>query len=302
MTLLGLACVALATANVAGLLLGQVEHRLNAAAEVHQAKGDVVDVAAEDVGREVILEGEEGHRWEIIEHDDAEDDQDHLECSLLHRVHLVPAGPWLPQHPQDGDVAEHHEGERRQDHSREDLLKVDDVAHALCGGVAQRNQPHAEGQHGPVPAVLELGEGERVHNSHIAVEADAGQEERRGVLDAVEEAQHIPGAAGSEEDDVGQLQRRDEAEEHVQDGQVQDKDVWGRRVAFVFVDEPEHHEVGRDAQEHVDELEAQVPDDNSRHVSAELVHRPLHCGVIEGPLGDEEGRRVQTEEVHDVAD
>lgn len=46
------------------------------------------------------------------------------------------------------------------------------------------------------------------------------------------------------------------------------------------MDEPQHHEVGRDAQEHVDELQAQVPNDNSRHVFAKLIHCLLtDCGV-----------------------
>lgn len=47
------------------------------------------------------------------------------------------------------------------------------------------------------------------------------------------------------------------------------------------MDEPQHHEVGRDAQEHVDELQAQVPNDNSRHVLATLIHCLLtDCGVV----------------------
>lgn len=80
----------------AGFLLGEVEHGLNAAAEVHQAKGDVVDVAAKHVRREVVLEGEERNRREVVEDYDGQDDEDHLEGSLLHRVHLVSAGSGLP--------------------------------------------------------------------------------------------------------------------------------------------------------------------------------------------------------------
>lgn len=291
---------ALAAAETARLLLGQIEHGLNAAAEVHQAKCDVVDVAAEHVRGEVVLEGEERNGREVVEHNDGQDDEDHLEGPLLHRMHLVPAGPGLPQRPQDGDVAEHHEGERGEYHGGEDLLEVDDVAHALGGGVAQSDEPDDEGQDGSVLAVLELGEGEGVDHGHVAVQADAGEEEGRGVFDAVEEAQHVPGAAGGEEDDVGQLQRRDETEEHVQDGQMQDEDVRGRGVAFVFVDEPEHHEVGGDAEEHVDELQAQVPDEDGRHVFATFVHRPLNHGVVEGSVGDEEDRGVHAENFHDA--
>lgn len=76
----------------AGFLLREVEHRLDAAAEVHEAEGDVVNVAAKHVGREVLLEGEQRDRREVVEDYDGQDDEDHLEGSLLHRVHLVSAG------------------------------------------------------------------------------------------------------------------------------------------------------------------------------------------------------------------
>lgn len=282
----------------AGFLLREVEHRLDAAAEVHEAEDNVVNVAAEHVGGEVLLEGEQRDRREVVEDYDGQDDEDHLEGSLLHRVHLVSAGSGLPQRAQYGDVAEHHEGERRQDHRREDLLEVGDVAHAFGGGVSQRDHPDDGGQDGPVLAVLELGEGDGMDHGHVAVQADAGEEERRGVFNAVEEAQDIPGAAGGEEDNVCQLQRGDEAEEHVQNRQVKDEDIRGGGVALVFVDEPKHHNVGRDAQEHVEELEAQVPNDNRGHVSATLVHRLHRKGVVEGPVGDEERRGVCVESLH----
>lgn len=282
----------------AWFLLGEVEHGLDAAAEIHQAKRDVVDVAAKHVRGEVLLEGEERHRREVVEYDDGQDDEDHLEGPLLHRVHLVSAGSRLPQHPEYPDVTEHHESERRQDHRREHLLEVDDVAHAFGGSVGERDQPDDEGQNGSVLAVLELGEGDGMDHGHVAVQADAGEEEGRGIFHAVEEAQDVPGAAGGEKDDVCQLKRRDEAEEHVQNGQVKNEDVRGGGVALAFVDEPQDHEVGRDAQEHVDELEAQVPDDNRGHVPAALVHRLLISAGVEGPLGDEEHRGVCVETLH----
>lgn len=286
--LLEVRLAAQAAAGAAGFLLGEVEHRLDAAAEVHQAKCDVVNVAAKHVWREVLLEGKQRHRREVVEDDDGQDDEHHLEGSLLQRVHLVSAGPGLSQRPQYGDVAEHHEGKRRQDHRREDLLEVGDVAHAFSSSVGERDQPDCEGEEGSVLAVLELGEGDGMDHGHVAVQADAGEEERRGVFNAVEEAQDVPGAAGGEEDDVCQLQRGDEAEEHVQNCQVKNEDIGGGGVALVFVDEPQYHEVGRDAQEHVDKLEAQVPNEHSGHVSATVVHRLLSSGGVEGPVGDEE--------------
>lgn len=174
-----------------------------------------MNVATKHVRREVVLEGKQCDRWEVVEHYDGQDDENHLEGSLLHGMHLVSARPRLPQHPENRNVAEHHEGERHEDHRRKDFLKVDNVAHTFSSGVGQNDQPDYDGQDCSVLTVLELGEGDGVDHGHIAVQADAGKEERRGVFDAVEEAQDVPGAAGGEEDYVGQLKWRDETEEYV---------------------------------------------------------------------------------------
>lgn len=160
------------------LFLGQVQHGLNGAAEVHQAKGQVVNITAKHIRREVLLEGEQSHRWEVVEDYDGQDDEDHFEGSLLHRVHLISAGPGLPQRPENGDVAEDHEGKRSEDHCREDLLKVDDLVYTFGSSVGQSDQPHHHGQHRSVLTVLELGEGDGVDHSHVPVQADAGEEER----------------------------------------------------------------------------------------------------------------------------
>lgn len=64
------------------------------------------------------------------------------------------------------------------------------------------------------------------------------------------------------------------------------------------MDEPQYCQVGRDTQEHVDKLEAQVPNEHSGHVPASLVHRLLSSGRVEGPVGDEERRGVWVENVH----
>ena len=73
----------------------------------------------------------------------------------------------------------------------------------------------------PVAALLELCEGDRVEHGHVAIQTDAGEE----VLDAVEVAQHVSGAAGGPVEDVGNLQSGGEAEEGVQDGKVHYEDV-----------------------------------------------------------------------------
>ncbi|MCJ8748507.1 hypothetical protein PDJAM_G00165550, partial [Pangasius djambal] len=128
--------------------------------------------------------------------------------------------------------------------------------------------------------VLQVGEDDGMAHSHVAVHADARQEERRRVLDAVEEAQHIPGAAGGQVQQVDQLQRWDQAEEGVQHSQVPDEDVRRGRVSPVAVDQPQNHEVGRDPHEHVNKLHAQVEEDDLGFVAAQLVHRLFNHGDI----------------------
>lgn len=219
-------CVGLAAAeSPCELFFEQVEHGLNAAAEVHQAKGHVVNVAMKHIRRELVLEWKQCNRREVVEHDYGQDDEDHPKSLLLHRMHGVLAGPGLPQGPENGHIAEHHEGERCEDHHREDLLKVHDVAHAFQGGINQNDEPDQEGQDCSVVAVLECGEGDGVDHSHVAVQADAGQKERRAVFDAIHEAQDVPGDVSGEEDEVNQLQGRDETKQHVQKCQMKDEDV-----------------------------------------------------------------------------
>ena len=131
----------------------------------------------------------------------------------------------MSQGPEDGDIAEDHEDEGSQDHDGEGLFEVWDVPHTLGGGVRQCDEPHHGGTDRPVLPVLELGEGDGVAHGHVAVHADAGEKEGRGVLHSVEEAQDVPGGVRRQIHEIGELQRRDKAKESVQDGQVQDEDV-----------------------------------------------------------------------------
>ena len=114
------------------LIFGQVEYWLNAAAEVHQAKCQIMNITPEHVFRIVRPERKERHGREIVEDDNGQNDENHLEGPFLHRVHLVSAWPRLPQGPEDSHVAEHHEGEGGQDDDSEHLIKVRDVPLAFA--------------------------------------------------------------------------------------------------------------------------------------------------------------------------
>lgn len=113
-----------------------------------------------------------------MEHYDGQDDEHHFEGSLLHGVHLVSARPRLPQGPQDGDVAEDHEGKRSEDHAHVDLGGAGNDFCARSNGIAQNDDPDHAGQDRSVLAVLQPGEGDWMMYSYIAVQADAGQDQR----------------------------------------------------------------------------------------------------------------------------
>lgn len=184
-----------------------------------------MNIAAKHIGREVFLEGEQCNGREVVEDDDGQDYQDHLEGSLLHWMHHIPARPGMLQCPENRYVTKHHESKCCEDHHCEDFVKVHNVAYAFSRGVGQNNKPNQNSQHRSVLTVLELGEDDGVDHGHVSVQANAAQKEWREVFYAVEEAQDVPGAGGGEEDDVGQFQGRNETEEHVQKCQVNDKDI-----------------------------------------------------------------------------
>lgn len=145
--------------------------------------------------------------------------------------------------------------------------------------------------------VLQPGEEDGVDHSDVTVQADAGQKEWREVFYAVEEAQDVPGAAGGEENDAGQLQRRDETEQHVKNCQVNNENIRGGGVSLVLVDEPQHCDVGRDAQEHVGELQAEIPDKNSWHVFAALIDGYITTEICRS-LRDVKPRDVEVKTLH----
>ena len=118
----------------------------------------------------------------------------------------------MAESPEDGDVAEDHEGEGGQDHDDEDLFKVGHSVHAPGHGVGQRESPHDESTGLAVPAVLQLRKDDGVAHGHVAVQADAGEEEQRAVLDAVNETQGGPDVASGQVHEVDQLQGGHQAE------------------------------------------------------------------------------------------
>lgn len=195
-------------------------------------------------------------------------------------MHVVSARTGLAQCQQDGDVAEKHEHKGGQDHDREHFIEIGDVAQALQHCIHERDEPHDAGAHGTMASVFQVREDDGMAHGHVAIHADARQEKRWRILDAVEEAQHVPGAVGGQVQQVGQFQRWNEAEERVQHSQVPDEDVRRGRVAPVAADHPQDHEVGRDAHEHINNLHAQVQEDDLGHVAARLVHCLCRHGHI----------------------
>lgn len=65
------------------------------------------------------------------------------------------------------------------------------------------------------------------------------------------------------------------------------------------MDEPQHHDVSRDTKEHVNELQAQIPNEHSRHVFAMLIHCHLIVRVVDGSLKDVDHRGIYVENLHE---
>lgn len=88
-------------------------------------------------------------------------------------MHVVPAWTGFAQRPQNGDVAEEHEGKSGQDHDREHFLEAGDGADALQYSVDQSDEPHDAGAHGTMAPVLQVGEDDGVAHGHVAIHANA---------------------------------------------------------------------------------------------------------------------------------
>ena len=207
------------------LHLAEVEQRLDAAAQVHDGEHRDADVAAERHEGVVSHEGHRCHGGQVVAHDDAHHDQHHLEGSLLHRVHGLLARHGLAQHPDDGQVAEDHEGKGEEDEPAEDLGGAPHAQEGLGERVGQDEPPHQRRHGRPDAVVTDAREEDGVHHGNIAVQADAGEEEWCRVLDSVVEELEVPDLLVVQDQAVDKVDGRHEAEEGVQDGQVEDEDV-----------------------------------------------------------------------------
>lgn len=113
-----------------------------------------MNVAAKDVRREIVLEREESHWWEVVKDNNCQNDDHHLEGLFLDRVSLVPSWSRLSQRPQDGNVTEHHEDESGEDHNGESFLKVWNVSYTLGCSIDQSDEPHDTCANRAMPFVL----------------------------------------------------------------------------------------------------------------------------------------------------
>lgn len=78
---------------------------------------------------------------------------------------------------------------------------------------------------------------------------------------------------------------------------MRDEDFRGGGVPLVLVDEPQDREVSWDAQEHVCELQTEIPDEDCGHFSAALIDR-LSASEVWRSVRDEERRKVEVWKVH----
>lgn len=155
------------------LHLRDVQERLNAAAQIHDGEHADADLTEVVNKRVVRHKGHERHRWQVVHHNDAEVDQHYLEGFLFHRVHHLFSCHGAPQHPDDGNVAVHHDCESKKDDSTEDVGHAQGSQNGLGERVSQDEAP---GQHGHADAghaVSVSGENHRVNDGHVTVHTDA---------------------------------------------------------------------------------------------------------------------------------
>lgn len=127
---------------------GQINNRLDRAADVDKSEAHRLHIAAKHLRGIVVLKREQCYRWQVVKHNDTEERQHHLEGLLLHGVHLVfPCTAGLLQGPQDAHIAQHHPTKCYQDLNGEYLLEVGKASHSfgcrVCKGEAQHQHREA---------------------------------------------------------------------------------------------------------------------------------------------------------------
>lgn len=152
--------------------LGEVEEGLDAAAQVHDGEDADADLAVELHKGVVGGEGHEGHRRQVVDHDDGQDGEHHLEGLLLDWVPHAAARRRSSQDPHDGKVAENHDGEGEEDGAAENAVDALGSQDALAESVGQDEPPDQHGNAGADPIVPEAREQHRVDHGGVAVQTD----------------------------------------------------------------------------------------------------------------------------------
>lgn len=113
------------------LHLVDVEEWFNAAAQIHDGEHADADLAAECHKWVVWHKGHKNHRWQVIDHNDCQDNQHHLQGCLLYWVQRFLSCHWTSKDPDDRDDAENHDCKGKEDDATEDLIDTHDSHHAL---------------------------------------------------------------------------------------------------------------------------------------------------------------------------
>lgn len=151
------------------LHLGEVEERLDAAAQIHDGEDADADLAVELHKRVVRRKGHQSHRGEVVDRDDGQDGQHHLEGLLLHWVPHT-----IPQHctskdPHDGHVTENHDDEGKEDGAAKNTVDALGSKDALADSVGQDESPHHHRNACTDPIVSDSREEDWVDHGCVAI-------------------------------------------------------------------------------------------------------------------------------------
>lgn len=154
------------------LHLCDVEQRLNAAAQIHDGVHTNADLTLKRHSRVVWRKGHERHGWQVVDHDDGQVNQHHLEGPLLHRVHHLFSRHRVAKGPDDGDVTKDHQCKRKKDDATEDAIDRHASQDALHQGVSQYEAPHHHRNPDSDFVVTDASEEHGLDHSHVAVQTN----------------------------------------------------------------------------------------------------------------------------------